>query len=107
MSDKILINEVYPNPESGSEWIELYTDQEPNIEFSLANFTLSDSVRQIYKFTNEKFINQLLVIEVTGLNNDTDSVVLKDNDGNILDAFTYEHTEKGLSCKAEGHKKIV
>ena len=96
METKILINEVHPNPESGSEWIELWlTDQTEN--FSLTNFTIFDNIRQIYKFSNEQFVNQLLVVEVSGLNNDTDSVILKNAQNEILDSFTYEKSEKGLS----------
>lgn len=97
MEPEILINEVHPNPESGSEWIELLLVKEIDENFSLTNFTIFDNLRQIYKFSNELFINQLLVVEVSGLNNDTDSVILKDAQGNILDSFTYDKTEKGLS----------
>ncbi len=97
MSATILINEAHPNPESGNEWIELYITQEPAEEFSLNNFTLFDSARQIYKFTNQQFINQILVVEVSGLNNDSDSVILKNSNSEILDALTYDKTEKGLS----------
>lgn len=97
MSVTILISEIHPNQESGSEWVEFYITPEPAEDFSLNNFTIFDNLRQIYKFTNEKFVNQLLVVEVSGLNNDTDSVILKDDNGEILDTFTYDKTEKGLS----------
>lgn len=98
MEPQVLINEIHPNSESGSEWIELLLITEGgNNNFNLENFTIFDNVRQIYKFSNEQFTNQLLVIEVSGLNNDTDSVILKDELGNVLDSFTYNQSEKGLS----------
>lgn len=96
MAAQIIINEIHPNQESGSEWIELrLTDETASI--SLENFSIFDNTRQIYKFTNEQFVNQLLVVELSGLNNDTDSVVLKNAKNEILDSFTYEKSEKGLS----------
>ena len=102
MQAQIIINEIHPNPDSGSEWIELLLiTEETDGSFSLTNFTIFDSARQIYKFTNEQFINKLLVIEVSGLNNDTDSVILKNELGNILDSFTYNQSEKGLSWSRE------
>lgn len=93
----ITINEVHPYPESGNEWVELFVNQELTEELNLNNYTLFDSIRLIHKFTDEKFSKQFLVVEVNGLNNDTDSVILKDSNNNILDIFTYEKTEKGLS----------
>lgn len=102
MESQILINEVYPNPELGSEWIELQLFDE-NEDINLENFTIFDSTRQIYKFSNEQFVNQLLVVEVSGLNNDADSVILKNELDNILDSFTYDQSEKGLSWSRENN----
>lgn len=107
MESQILINEVHPNPDSGSEWIELLLiTEETNENFNLTNFTIFDSARQIYKFSNEQFIDQILVIEVSGLNNDTDSVVLKDELGTVMDSFTYNQSEKGLSWSRENNANI-
>ncbi len=104
MEPQILINEVHPNPDSGSEWIELLLiTEETNENFNLTNFTIFDSARQIYKFSNEQFIDQILVIEVSGLNNDIDSVILKDELGTIIDSFTYNQSEKGLSWSRENN----
>lgn len=94
---QILINEIHPNPETGNEWVELLASEPLADNFSLANYSISDSYHQIYKFSDEQFSNQLLVVEVSGLNNDQDSVVLKDPNDNILDYFAYTQTQKGLS----------
>lgn len=104
MPAQIVINEIHPNPDSGNEWIELLLISEEVEEYyNLENFTVFDRTRQIYKFSNEQFNNQLLTIEVSGLNNDTDAVILKDKLGNIIDSFTYDKTEKGLSWS----KKLI
>lgn len=97
MSYQLLISEVYPNPDTGNEWIELLLINPENELVKLLNFTFFDSSREIFKFSNEQFIDQLLVVEVTGLNNDQDSVILKDNLGNIIDSHHYSSTQKGLS----------
>ena len=96
MEAQILINEIHPSPTSGSEWIELWLTNETEA-ISLEGFSIFDNTRQIYEFTNEHFINQLLVIELSGLNNDGDSVILKNTENETLDSFTYDKTEKGLS----------
>ncbi len=101
MSLEILINEIYPNPESGSEWIEFLAIGQIDENLSLSNYTIFDSYHQIYKFSDEKFTDQILVIEVSGLNNDQDSVILKDSSGAVLDSFSYSETQKGLSWSRE------
>lgn len=93
------INEVHPNPESGSEWIELFiADFSTRQHLDLLGWSISDATKIIYQFT-ESFtpIQELIVIEVSGLNNDQDSVILKDAAGQTIDSFSYTSTQKGLS----------
>ena len=99
VSAQIKINEIHPNPESGPEWIELYFEEnEENQTSDIENYSLEDSYHQIYLFSDEVFDeNNLLMIEVSGLNNDEDQVVLKDSNEKIIDQFSYTKTEKGLS----------
>lgn len=101
MPTTIVINEICPNPVSGSEWIELKINKPSEQEISLRDYTIFDSYHQIYKFDAEQFSNQLLVVEVNGLNNDQDSVILKDKNSNVLDSFSYTQTQKGLSFARE------
>lgn len=93
----IYISEIHPNPETGSEWIELSTSEPMDNNLNLANYSIFDSYHQIHKFTNEQFSNRLLVVELSGLNNDQDSVILKNENGEIIDSFKYTTTQKGLS----------
>jgi hypothetical protein len=62
------------------------------------NFTISDDKRVIYTFHgDEVWVDNFLVIELSGLNNDQDSVILQDSKANVLDQMSYTATEKGLS----------
>jgi hypothetical protein len=97
VTPRILINEIHPNQETGSEWVELLLVDEITVDLSLSDYTIFDNAKQIYKFTTEQFVNQLLVVELSGLNNDSDSVILKNNNAEIIDSFTYTKTQKGLS----------
>lgn len=105
----IIINEVHPNPENGSEWIELIiTDFSTNQEYELNGLSLSDATKQIYQFPDEFIANQeYLVAEVTGLNNDQDSVILKDASGINIDSFSYTSTQKGLSWSRISEQQFV
>lgn len=96
-----IINEVYPNPETGSEWIELYLNESLPENFTLENYRLFDSSRQIFLFTQEQFANHFLVVEVSGLNNDADQVLLKNAAGEIIDSMAYQSSNKGLSWSRE------
>lgn len=97
MPTEIIINEIHPNQEDGSEWIEFSFIGDSADGLDLNNYTIFDNSKQIYKFSTEQFTDKLLVIELSGLNNDNDSVILKDNNGEIIDSFTYTKTQKGLS----------
>lgn len=97
MPQTIIINEFLPNPELGSEWVELKIKENSNEPINIEGFVLFDNYHQIYKFSKETFVDQILVVEVSGLNNDKDELILKDNFGNTLDSFSYNQTEKGLS----------
>ena len=94
----LFINEIHPNPIEGSEWIELWSEDCEQDNCEITGYQIFDSYHRIYEFDGQEvFSNQLLVIEVSGLNNDQDSVILKDKEDNILDSFSYTKTEKGLS----------
>ena len=99
VSAQVRINEIHPNPESESEWVELYLEEnEEDQRLNLENYSLEDSYHQIYLFSDELFNeNNLLTVEVSGLNNGEDQVILKNPMTTIIDQFSYSKTEKGLS----------
>lgn len=100
----LLINEVHPNQNSGSEWIELFCE-ETNAD--LSTYSIYDAVRKIYQLSDESCSDDLLVIEVSGLNNDQDSVIVKQDNGEIIDSFSYQSSEKGLSWSRQVDSSFV
>ncbi len=100
----LLINEVHPNQTSGSEWVEFLCDMDTA---DLAAYAIYDDLRKIYQFSNENCLDGLLVVEVSGLNNDKDSVTIKHDNGEIIDSFAYQTTEKGLSWARQADGSFV
>ena len=96
----LIINEIYPNPSTGSEWVEIYqVENDSAVQAEVyTNYSLNDNYHLIYQFTGEEvWTDQFLVINVSGLNNDGDSVILKDDLTNILDQMTYSSSQKDQS----------
>lgn len=89
----LLINELYPNPETGeSEWIELYNSSSGNI--SLDGFYITDNTGINHKLIIDKYIvasKSYLVLEDLSfvMNNDSDSITLYDNFGKVIDQVNY------------------
>lgn len=73
----------------------------------LAAYAIYDDLRKIYQFSNDSCLDGLLVVEVSGLNNDKDSVVIKHDNGELIDSFTYQSTEKGLSWARQADGSFV
>ena len=95
----LLISEVYPNPQTGAEWVEIYLSQEASASAQqFVDYSLHDNHQLLYRFTGqEEWSDQLLLVEVTGLNNDGDSVILQDDQEHIIDQMNYNTSQKGLS----------
>jgi len=95
----LIINEVFPNPSTGSEWVEiLYIGENQPVANDYLNYTISDDKRVIYRFQgDELWFDNLLVIELAGLNNDKDSVILKNAQELIIDEMSYTSTKKDFS----------
>lgn len=96
----ILINEVFPNPSTGQEWVEIIIlDDEDNLQATdLLGYTLSDDYHVIYNFDGEEnCFEQFLLILVSGLNNPGDQVILKDFAGNVIDEMSYSSSQKDQS----------
>lgn len=95
----VVINEFLANPPKGEvEWIEIFNKEPFNID--LKNWTIEDGSGR--KTTLDKKIgsgpeNKYLVIEKPkgALNNDKDTIILKDNNGNTMDFVTYGEWDDG------------
>lgn len=85
----LLINEFCPDPVSGNEWIELYSNN-PNL--NLKNYSLFDGVGKIFSFTTDFFVtNTFFAIELSSakLNNSGDSLHLKNDQNELVDEISY------------------
>lgn len=89
----IKINEIFPYPSSGNEWVELYNTASTSI--SLAGGSLCDNRTVSCTITSldgtiDPFSWFLISFTGSHLNNTGgDSVILKDPDGTVLDQVTY------------------
>lgn len=113
----IVINEIMYAPSSGEpEWIELYNQTESPI--NLKKWTLSDNSTTVSITNSNKFIQgesfviicedssilnfysvpvELIVFNLTALNNTGDAVVIKDSLGILSDSLSYLPTWGGSS----------
>jgi hypothetical protein len=98
---QIIINEVFPAPEQGNEWIELYNSSDQEIDLNdwlLEDMLSSPSI--IAHIQNQTILSQsFLTIELTSakLNNSADGVILKNSVAEVIDQMSYESSEAGLS----------
>lgn len=96
--DLLRLNEVMPQPDGESEWIEVMT-LNPDIAVSLKDVRLHDATGKIFTFASGTLDGTTSFVRIflasSRLNNDGDTVALHDPDGNLLHAFTYTFSKKG------------
>lgn len=89
-SDDIIINELYPDPSSGDEWIELYNNSAKDV--NLKNWVLADLKGSIHSY---KILSDLIIpgfkyllisksLSGITLNNDQDGLRIIQPNGDIL-----------------------
>ncbi len=89
----IKINEFVPNPDSGSEWVELYNASSSTVD--LAGGTLCDNRTSgscTIAVLGETILPHGFVTVFFGsgrLNNDGDTIILKDASGSVVDVIRY------------------
>jgi len=101
-SSGIFLNEVFANPDSGTEWVEIYNAN--NYPVSLAGWQFDDIAADGQSPEDMGTINipalGLAVFEINSasyLNNDGDSARLINEKGIQVDIFSYTIAHKGLS----------
>lgn len=101
-SNQVVINEIMPNPQTGSEWIELYNDSSTTV--NLSGWSLDDLVNagsKPYYFTDGQVLppKSYLVLDSTqtniALNNTGDEVNLFDPLGQVVSKASYGNSVKG------------
>jgi len=95
VSAKIWLNEIYPAPQSPEkEWIELYNDEDREID--LSNYSLIDDPPANNKITFETTLipayGFIIATSYNVLNNPGDTVFLKNSLGEIIETATYSGT---------------
>ena len=109
-ADKLVISELLPNPETGSEWFELYNPT--NLSIGLANLKICDALgaRHCYFFNEAEIIPANSYKAFTQsttkitLNNDGDWLELYDASDNLITdtGGDYGVADKGLSLALFG-----
>ena len=95
----IHLNEVFPAPSSGPEWIELYVSDTIDVT-ALNDWVVEDALGPIFRVSSSTPINAALapyiLITLSGhhLNNDGDTVRLKNPRGDIVDEIAYSSIKK-------------
>lgn len=88
-ADAVKINEIIAHPSSGPDWIELFNPNSNVVD--VGNWTLSDSTSVIKTLTGTVPGYGYTVFEVsTRLNNDGDTITLKDEKQNEIDKVNYD-----------------
>ena len=91
----IIISRVMANPEQGNEWVELTNPGSSDI--SVTGWQLTDTKTSYTIPANTIAAGSALTLYPNGvtLNNDGDTVILKDNNVNQADVFVYGSSAKG------------
>ncbi|MEO5927756.1 MAG: lamin tail domain-containing protein [Patescibacteria group bacterium] len=98
--ERLRLNEIMPNPDGESEWIEI-TSVDLNTAIPLQNVTLYDATGKIATVATgtvnltTPFIRVML--SSSRLNNDGDTVTIHAPTGEVMDGLTYTYSEKGHS----------
>lgn len=106
LSQKIILSEIMACPEDGKEWIELYNLSANEIQ--LHDLYLVDGQGKIFIFSDDIVsAKTYFLAEIKNkLNNNTDQVILKQNEI-ILDQFKYDSCYKNQSwCQIDNKWQI-
>jgi len=94
----LYINEIMTNPDTGSEWVEIFNDNDFDID--LENYKIKDDTTH-YRIISANTIlahSYYIFMFSNYLNNDKDSITLFDNyNRQIGETFSYTKTTKGYS----------
>jgi|GEM_PF-3282148 len=103
--DQIKLNEVVPNPEVGNEWVEIFNPT--NYDLDLVGGLICDSRNTIStcKAMSGKILSggwfKIDLRSVIYLNNDGDTVFLKNPEGKLIDQIVYSEENKNLPNEGE------
>ena len=105
----VVFNEILPNPKGSdkeNEWIELKNDSDKAIDIS--NWLISDLSKRTFTIPKDKKLGPKEIIVFKSketkiiLNNDKETLFLKDDKNNLIDSLSYNNAPENKSfCKIE------
>ncbi|MFH0712095.1 MAG: lamin tail domain-containing protein [archaeon] len=97
VSGGVYINEVEMNPATGKEWVEVVNMGDTDVDIS--GWKLYDGLasEHLMKIIGSVILGdgEFYVVDVSGLNDDGDFVILKNSDGEIIDTTTTKKDNYG------------
>ncbi|HPD44984.1 MAG TPA: lamin tail domain-containing protein, partial [Candidatus Woesebacteria bacterium] len=97
--DHLYLNEIMPYPETGSEWVEIFNDND--FEINLENYKIKDNSSRYRLIVGDNPVlahSYFVFLFANYLNNDGDSLSLFDPfNRQIGESFSYTTAKKGLS----------
>jgi len=103
--NNIFINEFMPNPETGSEWVEIYNNND--FDLSLENWRVQDNTDKQRIISNNTIpsFSYFIFMFNNYLNNTGDSIRLLDQyNRQIGETYSYNSTKKGYSFSLQEDK---
>lgn len=96
----VLINELMVNPSEGNEWLELFNNTSTAI--NLTGWSINDGSGKIFDLNGEILPQGFLVLDLTSskLNNDGDAVILKNEQGLVIDQMAYGDWDNNTGSNA-------
>lgn len=89
----LVINEILPHPSTGSDWVELYNlgSETMNLSgFRLEDTSTGSAMRVFPTGTQVLSLGYVVMTVGSRLTDTNDAVNLKDNNGNLLDSYSYQ-----------------
>jgi len=90
ITSHLVINEIFPSPSSGSEWIEIYNPTGSTID--LTDWKIKDSDLHVKALSGTIASKSFIVFDVSNFNNTGDTAYLIDSSDSEVDAVEYSIT---------------
>lgn len=87
ISDRVVINEIFPSPDTGSEWIELHNPTASDV--NLAGWTIKDALSYTKNLSGIIAAGGFLTFDVNSFNNSGDTATLS-NGASDIDTVLYD-----------------
>ena len=91
----VVINEFVVDPQTGSEWVELYNDGLIDVNITGWNLSLIDGTDETYTFSGIISVGGYFVILNPGTQNNKGQIILYDGLSNLIDSVTYGNYNDG------------